>query len=161
MSIRTGYSSLQIALHWLIAILIVAAYILSDGMGGALRRRIEAGTTGLEGNTIHVWLGGAAFLLILIRIVVRLVRGAPAPADGTPPRLAQAAIWGHRALYALMILTPALGAAAWYAHLIDLGDVHALAGNALLILAAGHAAAAVWHQFVAKDGTLDRMRRPG
>ena len=32
--------------------------------------------------------------------------------------------------------------------------------NLLVILAAGHAVVALWHQFVLKDGTLRRMLRP-
>jgi cytochrome b561 len=64
-------------------------------------------------------------------------------------------------LYVLMILTPALGATAWYGGVGLAGDVHSLTSNALLIVALGHAAVALVHQYVLKDGTLDRMTRFG
>ena len=73
----------------------------------------------------------------------------------------QAAVWGHRLLYVLMLAVPALGAAAWYGGIEDAGEVHELAGNALMIVALGHAAVALWHQYVRRDGTLTRMLRPG
>jgi len=109
----SGYSRVQIALHWLVAVLIVAAWFTHDGMGRALRTRIETGASGIEGNTLHVWFGGAAFALILIRIVLRLMRGAPDHEPGMSPKMQLAATWGHRLLYLLMIAAPALGAAAW------------------------------------------------
>jgi cytochrome b561 len=156
----TGYSRLQIGLHWLIAILIIAAWFTHEGMGQALDARIAAGATGIAGNTPHVWLGGAVFALVLIRIVVRLLQGVPGPVAGTSPAMAQAALWGHRLLYLLMIAVPALGAAAWYGG-APTGEVHELAGQALMIVALGHALVAIWHQVARKDGTLTRMVRPG
>jgi cytochrome b561 len=39
----------------------------------------------------------------------------------------------------------------------QVGELHELAANALLILAAIHAAAALWHYFVKHDGVLQRM----
>lgn len=154
-----AYSRLQIALHWLIALLIAAAWFTHDGMGRALHQRIESGASGIEGNTLHVWLGGAVFTLVLIRLIVRATQGAPAPI-GTPA-MQQAAVWGHRLLYVLMLAVPALGATAWYGGIEDAGEVHELAGNALMIVALAHAAVALWHQYVRRDGTLMRMLRPG
>ncbi|GHF65844.1 cytochrome b [Seohaeicola zhoushanensis] len=159
MSTAVAYSRLQISLHWLIAILITAAWFISDGMGRALRQRLEAGETGFTGNTVHVWIGSAVFALILLRILVRALQGAPIPMQSSP-LLEAAALWGHRLLYALMIAVPGLGALTWYAGVGEAGDVHAVAANALLIVALGHAAVAIWHQLVRRDGTLTRMTRP-
>ncbi|MCG6902928.1 MAG: cytochrome b/b6 domain-containing protein [Rhodobacter sp.] len=156
----TGYSRLQIWLHWLIAILIAATWFTHEDMGRALRTRLDAGATGIEGNTLHVWLGGAAFALVAIRIVVRLVQGAPAAVPGANPLLDQAALWGHRLLYLLMIAAPALGAVAWYGGLKSAGEIHEIAANALVIVALGHAGVAIWHHAVLKDGVLTRMIRP-
>lgn len=159
MAAHEGYTRLQIWLHWLVAILIIAAYVASDGMGQALRARIEAGRVGIDGNTVHVWLGGLVFLLILVRIIVRLRQGAPEAVPGTSALVEMAAHWGHRLLYLLMILVPASGAAAWYGGVEPAGDAHEVMGNALMIVALGHAAAALWHHFVQKDETLLRMLR--
>ena len=161
MAAPNGFSRLQIALHWLIAVLIVAAWFTHEGMGRALRTRIETGASGIEGNTLHVWFGGAAFALILIRIVVRMKRGAPEHVPGTSPRMALAATWGHRMLYVLMIAAPALGALAWYGGVRDAGEVHETVAQVLMIVALGHTAVALVHHFIMKVGTLGRMMRAG
>lgn len=158
MSSAQFYSRSQIALHWLIAVLIAAAWFTHEGMGKALHDRMEAGTTGISGNTLHVWIGGLVFVLILLRLVLRMMRGAPAPVQG-PRALMQASVWGHRMLYILMLAVPALGALAWYGGFEEAGEVHELAGNLLAILALGHAAMALWHHYVRGDGTLFRMMR--
>ena len=152
-----SYTRLQIALHWAIAVMIFAAWILGDGMGRHLRDRIAAGESGITGNTPHVWLGGAVFALVLVRIVVRLVSGAPAHQGGGLVRLA--ATWGHRLLYLLMLVVPASGIAAWYFGLPS-GDVHETAANALMLVALAHAVMGLFHQFILRDGTLVRMLRP-
>lgn len=160
MRIRNGYSRLQIGLHWLIALVILLAWLTGDGMDDALRQRIASGATGFEGNTLHVWLGGAVFALVVLRILVRLVSGAPEPAAALPEMHRKAAVWGHRLLYALMVLVPAAGATTWYPGLRDFGEVHELLGNLFLLIVLGHSLAAVYHQW--RGGhTLMRMVRPG
>jgi cytochrome b561 len=159
MSKRTGYSRLQIGLHWLLAILIPMAWLSGEGMERALRERIASGATGFEGNTGHVWLGGAIFALVVVRILVRLFFGAPEPEAALSPLHRKAALWGHRVLYGLMILVPALGAATWYLGLRDLGEVHETLGSLLMWVVLGHSLAAIYHHW--RSGhTLMRMVRP-
>ncbi|MCU9838325.1 cytochrome b/b6 domain-containing protein [Ruegeria sp. WL0004] len=160
MSPRAAYSRLQIALHWLIAVLIAATWLTHENMGRALKARIETGASGFEGNTPHVWLGITVFVLVLIRIVVRRVKGAPGPLPGATPLMEKAALWGHRLLYLLMVLTPALGAVAWNAPSRTVGEIHETVGGALMLVALAHALVALWHQYVKKDGSLTRITRP-
>jgi cytochrome b561 len=160
MATRTGYSGLQIGLHWVIAVLIFGAYFTSDDMGDALRQRLESSATGIDGNTLHVWLGGAVFVLVLLRIVVRLMRGAPGAAPGTSPLMTAAAKWGHRLIYLLMVLVPMGGAVAWYGGVRDVGEMHEVLGNLLMLIVAGHVLAAILHEALARDGTMARMFRP-
>ena len=159
MADTTRYSTLQITLHWLMAVLIAATWWLGDGMGRALRTRFQQDQTGFEGNTWHVWLGTAVLLLVLIRMIVRRTQGAPAPVNDTPPLLHRAGIWGHRLLYLLMLLVPVMGALTWYFKIGALGDPHAVVANGLMIVALGHALVALYHHYVLKDGTLRRMTR--
>ena len=154
----TGYNRTQIALHWLIAILIFAAFLTHEPMHQAFDQRLEEGVGGFAA-TPHTVLGGLALVLIVIRLIVRFGRGAPAPV-GTPLVVA-AATWGHRALYLLMLATPILGAMAWYGLMPAIGDIHELFGKLLILLALGHAGMAIWHQVVKKDGTLTRMVKSG
>jgi len=157
MSDRTGYSRLQIALHWLVAILIVAAWFTHEGMEDALEARIE---TGLLSPNPHAILGLAVFTLVLVRIVVRGMHGAPGPLPGASPLMEAAATWGHRLLYALMILTPIGGAITWFGGIEAVGEGHELLGNLLMIVAFGHALLAIFHQVVLRDGAMTRMIRP-
>jgi cytochrome b561 len=159
MAHKTGYSIAQIALHWITAFLIVAAFFLSDGMGDALRERVQNGATGTDGNTSHVWIGGAVFAVVLLRLVVRMATGIPPAPDGTPQNWEMAAVWGHRLLYALMIMVPLSGAATWYGG-FKLGQVHEWAGTGLMVAAGGHVVAAMLHEAMRGDGTMARMFRP-
>ena len=156
MSHSPGYSRLQIALHWLIAILILAAWVTHEGMGRLLEARIESGV--LTPNP-HAILGLAVFVLVLIRVIVRHRQGTPGPVPGSSAIAEAAALWGHRLLYLLMILTPIGGAITWFGGIEALGEGHELFGNALMIVALGHAVVAILHQLVLKDGTMTRMLR--
>ncbi|MEX0367319.1 MAG: cytochrome b [Ruegeria sp.] len=157
-STRTEYSKAQIILHWLVAILILVAWLTGDNMGRVLRARFDSGTTGFEGSTPHVWLGCAVFVLILVRLVLRRIQGAPGALPGSTEMMEKAALWGHRVIYLLMIAVPALGALAWFGGVRAAGEAHETASNALLLVALGHAVVAIWHHVIRKDGALDRMR---
>ena len=79
---------------------------------------------------------------------------------GTAPALERAAVWGHRLLYVLMLAVPIGGALAWYGGIEAIGDGHGLAGQALMLVALGHAVAAIGHAVLKGDGVLQRMFRP-
>ena len=151
----TGYSGIQIALHWLIAVLIIVAWFTGGG-GRAAIDTVEKG--GTPGFVLHVALGLSILALVVVRLLVRLGRGAPA-APGEPGSLpVLAADWGHRLIYLLMIAVPLGGVATFFLG-IDVGDLHALAANVLMIVVLGHALMALYHQYVAKDGLLRRMMK--
>lgn len=158
---NTGYSGAQIALHWVIAVLILFNYIYSEGMGEALDVRLgEEATKTLELNpAVHVLVGVAVLVLSLLRLVIRMGQGAPEP--GGSGMMQTAAAWGHRLLYALMILVPATGGITWFGMVGATGDMHGVLANALMIVAGGHALMAIYHQYVIRDGLLVRMTRPG
>lgn len=159
---RNGYSALQIALHWAIAALILFNYIVSDGMGRALDARLEGGMPpgGLT-PVLHVYVGLAVLALVALRVLVRLTQGAPAAHDSGIPALNLGARLAHGALYLLMLAVPVFGALTWYGGIEDAGEAHEVAANLILILAGLHAAAALFHQYVLKDGLLVRMMRAG
>lgn len=156
-----GYSRLQIILHWVVGVLIVFNLIFSDGMS-ALWRAVETG-----GNTdmtvtalLHILVGGLVLALVVLRLGVRLVRGAP-EVPTSSPLLEKAGKIGHWAIYALMIGLPVTGLAAYFGGVAFLAEIHGGPLKALLwVLIAGHVVMALYHQFVLKDGLLDRMRTP-
>lgn len=161
------YSKLVIYLHWIIALLILAAYITSEG-GRSVR---------LDPPVLHFLLGLGVLALVVPRLLARMIFGAP-PAVSHGFWLDLAAKLGHAALYVLMIALPLTG---WYAasrlgvHVTVFGyelpplatavqgapgliaELHETGGNLILVLAGLHAAAALWHHYVLRDGTLTRM----
>jgi len=150
-----GYSAIQIALHWVIAILIPLAWLSAEGAEEAMEAAEKGAATGF---VPHVAFGMAILALVVLRLVVRLTRGAPA-APGVPGSLqVKAADWGHRLLYLLMIAVPLGGVSIWFGGM-DNGDIHGLFGTLLLAVALGHALMAIYHHYVLKDGLLRRMMK--
>ena len=149
----TGYSRAQIALHWLTALLVLTAWFTHEAMEEAL-----LDTGGDPYPTLHSMAGITVFFLVLARLWLRHRRGAPEP-EGEGLQL-QAAIWGHRLLYFLLLVVPLGGFLTWIVGIEDLADGHGFAGQALLVVALGHALVALWHHYGKKDGTLRRMMRP-
>jgi cytochrome b561 len=153
----TGYSGIQIALHWLVAILILVAWLSGEGAEEAMEAFEEGGVTGF---VPHVAFGLSILTLVAVRILVRLSRGAPA-APGVPGSLSVlAADWGHRLLYLLMIAVPLGGASVFFLGM-EVGEIHGLAANLLMLVVLGHALMALYHQYVLKDGLLRRMMKAG
>lgn len=145
------YSHVQIVLHWLIVILIVAAFLLSDQMDDWEKLPLDAALP------LHGRIGLTVFFLMLLRLALRLLRGAPPPPENDPPWQRKAAIWTHWALYALAIFTPWSGGFAFYLRSEAAADIHELLKSLLLITAALHILAAIYHQAVLRDGLMARM----
>lgn len=155
MKTTAGYSGIQVALHWVIALLILAAWFTGEGAEEAIEVIEKGGTVGF---VPHVAIGLAVILLVVVRVLVRFGRGAPA-APGTPGSLSVMAVdWGHRIIYLLMIAVPLGGASVFFLGL-DVGEVHGMAANVLMVVVLGHALMALYHQYVLKDGLLRRMMR--
>lgn len=160
MSATNGYSRLQIALHWGVALGVLFNYFVSEGMEDAFDAAVEGEAMaepagfGIPGG--HVWVGVAVLAMVVIRLLVRLSQGAP---DAEPGFAGLLANWGHRALYLLMLAVPALGAISWFGGIDATADPHTLLANLLMVLAGAHALVALFHQYVLKDGLLARMLR--
>jgi cytochrome b561 len=158
MSTKTRYDFSQIVLHWLIAILIGANYLLGDAMSDAFKAFVRAGGAGtLDGTAnAHRLIGVSVVVLLLFRVVLRVVKRAPAEVPAS--KLMQlAAKAGHLALYVLMFAVPVSGFLAFNGLNRDLGEVHEVLTNLLMLLAFGHALLAFYHHYVLKDGLLTRM----
>lgn len=154
--VPTGYSTLQIALHWITVIAVLTAFFSHDAMELAAKALRDSG--GSPYPTVHTIAGATVLIVALIRLTLRRRRGAPEPAGQGLQKTG--AIWGHRLLYLMMFAVPIGGATVWFGGVHSLGDVHGLAGKALMVLFLGHATMALWHQYGVKDGTLTRMLRP-
>lgn len=159
MAERTHYTTVQIALHWLIAILITVNYVVSDGMDDAFDKSLEGVAPGGFVAVVHVYVGLAVLVLAVLRLVVRSFSGVPEMVDGGQTLFDRLGFWSHRMLYALMLLVPALGAITWYGGVHFTADLHVLTMNAMMLLVLIHAAAALFHHYVLNDGLIWRMLR--
>jgi cytochrome b561 len=168
------YSNLSIFWHWLIAILIIAAFVL-----GSYMTDLKISPSKLKYYSWHKWMGVSIFILVLFRLLSRYLKGAPAYPATMPKWEKLAAHASHIALYVLMFAVPlsgyfytyAAGYPVVYFGLIELPAVvevnKALAGNlkelhealtTILLLVVGlHFAAALKHHFFDKDSILQSM----
>lgn len=169
----TRYSPVAQALHWLTALLVLVAFIYGPG-GSELRVYSEARDFD---RRLHETLGLAVFLLSFVRLAWRAFDGRPEPPD-VPRWMAAAAKTVQALLYALLFLVPVTAiTGAWLeGHPVtwlggDIGpwiseshgagevvaEVHGWLGDTILWLAGAHAAAALFHHFILRDGVLRSM----
>ena len=151
---RQTYTLGQIVLHWAIAALVVWQLVFGEAME-ALEHPARADATELFLANSHIWVGIAILALVALRIVLRLVQGAP-PLDESHRLTALLAKAAHLAFYILLVAMPVTGLMAYYGGL-PTGDLHELGKPLFIVLIALHVAATLWHQFVRRDGTLRRM----
>jgi cytochrome b561 len=159
----TGYSPVQVALHWIVVVLVAFQFLAHDGIEESWRAFLRsemppAGAWVLA--YLHVAAGICVLLLALIRIYIRLTRGAPAPPADEPRFLQLTAEAAHMTIYLLLFLLPLSGAVAWFLGVKFAGDVHELLQNVLLVMIALHIAGALFQHFVLRSQVLMRMFRP-
>ena len=160
-----------IALHWLTAALVVALWTIGKTIDLAPR-----GALRVDYRSLHMAFGVTLGVVLIVRLAWRVTQGGMLPPldHGLLRVIARATHW---LLYALMLVTVGLGVAnVWVqgdsifnlvqvpqlvpgdrALVHRIGDRHALAANAVLILAGLHSAAALFHHVVLRDATLRRM----
>ena len=177
-STSAGYGSLAIALHWLMLLLITAVYATMEFKGiypkGSAQRAAMANW--------HYMMGLSVFVLVCVRLSVRLSGGAPVVEPAPPAWQDALARVVHVALYALMFGLPLLGwltlsakgtpvpffGAELPALLVkdeglakQLKEVHETSATVGYFLIGLHAAAALFHHYVRRDNTLRLMTSPG
>jgi len=154
-----GYSRLQITLHWLIAALVIFQLIFGEGMTN-VRDAIEEGGTSSTIDFVvsigHYWLGIAILTLVVVRLGLRITRGVQQRPVATHTWMDWAANVLHCAFCLMLFAMPVLGLLTIYAS-ESFGDIHTLGKPVFIVLITVHVVAALFHQFVKRDGTLGRM----
>ena len=162
--VSTGYTRTQIILHWAIALLVIFQYAAHDPIHELVD---ELGLAAASAETIpllaraHVMAGILTFALMLIRVFMRLTKGAPALPKEENPILKMAAHATHGILYLALLLMPISGAAAWFGQVEMAANVHVALKFVLVAFVALHVAGALYHQFVLKNGLIKRMMKAG
>ncbi len=170
----TYYGWVSRYLHWFMALLLIGMYLLGDYMMGL----DYYDTWYHDGREIHKALGILLAFLLVFRFVWNHIQAKPSPLSDHlwGNRLATL---GHWALYGLTVvliisgylISTAKGAGidvfGWFevpallaadADRTEIAeDVHEIAADLFILLAIGHAIAALVHHYFYKDRTLVRM----
>lgn len=168
------YDAMAIALHWLLALAIVANFSL-----GVYMDELPLSPWRLKLFNWHKWAGITILAFSALRLLWRLSHAPPGdlPMPRWQLRLAHAV---HRALYVLFFAVPLAGwaysSAAGFPVVVfgvlplpdwvpvhpglaeALKDTHEVLASALGVLVLLHVAAALKHHWVDRDGLLHRMR---
>ncbi len=167
------FSGAQRLLHWTMAAGIVAMLFIGVGMLSTVAPSY------IPLVATHKTLGVVLFLLVLVRLCLRLVLGAPPLPASLPTMMRLGAVLSHWALYGLMIVMPLLGwamlsAAAYpvvlfgnlqlppilpqsdFLHTL-LWAAHRWLAFAFFALILLHVAAALFHALVRRDGVFEAM----
>jgi cytochrome b561 len=168
------YTLTAIALHWLMAVLLLGMFAV-----GLTMVELPLSPWKLKVYSWHKWAGVTLFLLVWVRLAWRFTHRPPALPDSMPAPLKLAAHAGHGLLYLLMIAIPisgwlmssAKGFQTVYFGVLpipdlldknkELGDllreVHEALNFLLAFVVVGHAGAALKHHLIDKDDVLTRM----
>ena len=99
------YNNKVVALHWIIAALVIVQLWL----GYTFHRLLPPGPERMEFFTWHKTVGATILLLTLIRLGVRLINPPPPYPEELPRWERQLAVWNHRLFYFLLIVIPLTG----------------------------------------------------
>tara|TARA_R110001592_G_scaffold116059_1_gene316929 strand:+ start:65760 stop:66311 length:552 start_codon:yes stop_codon:yes gene_type:complete len=168
------YGLISIGFHWIMFLLLVAVYACIE-----LRVFYPKGSDPRDAlKTWHFMLGLSVFVLVWIRLLVRVGQATPKSLFAERSWQFFAAKWTHIALYLLMISMPLMGwlilsgegkpvpfygvtLPALMAENRDLAklieEVHETVGTLGYVLIALHTLAALFHHYFLKDKTLLRM----
>lgn len=174
------YDFLSRVFHWVTAIVVTIAFVLGPGgFGRLMREGIDPATR--SDIVWHESLGILVFALTVLRLIwVAFRPAAPQVQMASWMQLTSKLV--HVALWMLLLALPAtallalgskahpltllggvrvdqlpLIANASIAKLADWGDVHQFLGDAIMWIVGLHAAAAIYHHLILKDGVLSAM----
>jgi superoxide oxidase len=167
------FSGQVILLHWLMALMIFGLYAVGlsvDSFAKPIRPAIV---------NAHAIVGLTLLVLLVLRVLTRVSSATPPYPASMGPMFRRAAAAGHGLLYLLMLATPLAGLATFlhrgrpldlglfqiaspFAANRDLahfyGEIHELLAHLLIATVVGHVLIALYHQFVLRDGLLERMK---
>lgn len=174
MTTATEYTRSAIVLHWLIALIIFVSFPV-----GLYMVELPLSPNKLKIYSYHKWAGVTVFFLAIARVAWRLRHPAPPLPVSIPVWQRAFAAATHKLLYLLLLAVPlsgwlmssALGFQTVYFGVLPIPDLleknkllgeqlkwfHMFLNYTLAGFVAAHAAAAVKHHVIDRDGVLARM----
>lgn len=153
------YRPAQIILHWVVVLGILVQWTFNEQIVRVVEA-MQKDVVPVNGDVtfawVHVGVGSTILLAVIARLYLRFRYGVPDHAPGTSAMQAKIATGMHHTLYAALFGMVLTGGLTWNG-IAPLGDLHFYINTLLFFLALAHAAAALFNQFVRKDGTMTRM----
>jgi cytochrome b561 len=168
------YPATSKLLHWLVAICVLTTAPVAIAM-----TRVSKGPTQDMLYNFHKSLGVLILILMILRVINRLVVGAPIADPGIEPWQKTVSSVVHTLLYVLLLAMPIVGYVANSAYgastpffglfnlpmIVEKNDAlatqlfaaHHWAGRLLILIVLVHVGAALYHHFIRRDDVLKRM----
>lgn len=160
MSPPSGYSRLQIILHWTIAVLILVQLTVNSDMQQAFAQRlVGAALLGNVGATFHAVVDISVLALAILRLGIRHFHGVPLPPKGNHPMLNLLSHATHLLLYGFLFFMPISGAIAWFGGIETAGVLHELGRFVLIPAILLHMGGAIMEELVLGNRVAKRMIR--
>jgi cytochrome b561 len=169
-ALASRYQPVLVALHWLVALMIIGLLCLGFFV---LANMPNSDPKKLDILVWHMSGGMVVLVLMILRLIIRIWSARPAAAATGSAVFDRLARIAHGSLYVIVFLMIATGwTTGWLISSVfqpngpPLPDTfgvfptfraHAVLAVLLVLLIAGHVAAALYHQFVLKDGLFRRM----
>jgi cytochrome b561 len=169
-----SYTQVAIALHWVIATVILCNLAL-----GLYMHDLPLSPLKLRLYSYHKWIGITILMLVVLRLAWRLSHRVPSLPPAMPPWQRSAATVSHVMLYVLTLMIPisgwllssAAGVKVMYLGVLPIPDLigkdkaladqlkltHEWLNYLMLLVIALHVAAALKHHFIDRDDVLMRM----
>lgn len=177
-TVTERYTPTAMALHWIVALLIFAAFPL-----GVYMHDLPLSPTKLQLYSYHKWIGVTVFMLAVLRVVWRATHTPPPLPENLPQWEKSVSHLTHLALYGLILIVPLSGwlmssakgvQTVWFG-ILPLPDlvgkdkalgellteVHEGLNLCLFLLIGMHIAAVIKHKFIDRDQILERMLPKG
>ncbi|WP_315709652.1 cytochrome b561 [Brenneria uluponensis] len=171
---KEKYHSSQIALHWLVLLLVIATYASMELRDFAPR----GGSARALMSSIHYSCGVSVWVLMIGRMLLRFIHPTP-EITPKPERIISIASHAvHGLLYLIFLALPVFGVMTMYFRGIDwtifgvsmpiaavpnydlketMEGIHEVIANAGYFVIGLHAAASLYHHYIVRDNTLLRM----
>ena len=159
-NVPTHYNKFHILIHWLVVIIILLQMINGDKIALELLALRNDGIKN-DGNTsnsqIHILGGLFIFLLMTIRVFLRIKFGVPVPTNETNSLSKLLSAFVHLGIYLVLFAIPLTGLAAFLTLNVDLGIAHKVLINILYVFVIIHLIGVAYHQIFLGDNIMQRI----
>ena len=160
LTVPAHYNKFHIAIHWIVVFVIMLQMITGDKIALeflALRNEAITNNGNTSNSQIHVLGGVFIFLLMAVRIFLRIKFGVPTPTKNTNALLKFLSTFVHLGIYIILFAIPITGLFAFSTVNTDLGIAHKILVNILYLFIITHLIGVAYHQIFLGDNIMQRI----